>query len=219
MMVAYHGCFDLTYFGDAHFRMLEAPGWIAWRTLIVANFVFLSGLSMSLPRQGIHRSESQRLWQLGACAITVSLATAFLFGDRWIYFGVLHFFFVATLLTKPLRRFPAVLAFLGFLLFVVGWTLGWDIMNPRWINWIGLAGKKPLTEDYAPLLPWLGLLWMGLWAGNRVPALAGPATDQAAEPMPLKRGIAFLGRHSLATYMLHQPMLFALLWLAHGGKA
>lgn len=215
MMVAYHGCYDLTYFGYAHFRMLENPGWIAWRTLIVASFVLLSGLSLSLAREGSQRGTVRRLVQLGACAMLVSAATALLFGPRWIYFGVLHFFFVATLLTLPLRRHPGLLALAGAGLFAAGWTLGWDVMDPRWLNWMGLASHKPPTEDYAPLLPWLGLLWIGFWVGRRFPGLAGPALSPAREAPVLLPGnaITFLGRHSLAAYMLHQPFLFALLFL------
>ncbi|MBU6504974.1 MAG: DUF1624 domain-containing protein [Betaproteobacteria bacterium] len=214
MMVAYHGCYDLTYFGYAHFRMLEDPRWIAWRTVIVASFVLLSGLSMALAREGSRRGFLKRLLQVGGCAALVSMATSLLFGPRWIYFGVLHFFFAATLLTEPLRRYPATLAWAGTALFVAGWTLGWDAMNPRTLNWIGFASQKPFTEDYAPLAPWLGLLWIGFWAGCRFPALAGPTPVAAANPPPaLLRAPLFLGRHSLAAYMLHQPLLFALLFL------
>ncbi len=212
MMVAYHGCYDLTYFGYAHFRMLEDPAWIAWRTLIVMSFVLLSGLSLALAQDGSQRGTARRLAQLGGSALLVSAVTALLFGPRWIYFGVLHFFFAATLLTLPLRRRPGLLALAGLSIVLAGWTLGWDAMNPRWINWIGFASRKPLTEDYAPLAPWLGLLWMAFWAGRRFPELAGPTQGPGTAPSPA-RAAAFLGRHSLAAYLLHQPCLFALIYL------
>ncbi|MDE2344114.1 MAG: DUF1624 domain-containing protein [Betaproteobacteria bacterium] len=214
MMVAYHGCYDLTYFGYAHFRMLEDPRWIAWRTVIVSSFVFVSGFSMALGREGSQRGFGKRLLQVGGCALLVSAATSLLFGPRWIYFGVLHFFFAATLITAPLRRFPGALALAGSALFVAGWTLGWEAMNPRALNWIGFASQKPFTEDYAPLVPWLGMLWIGFWAGNRFPSLAGPAPAGTQKPQsPPTMVTTFLGRHSLAAYMLHQPLLFALLYL------
>jgi uncharacterized membrane protein len=34
------------------------------------------------------------------------------------------------------------------------------------LNWLGLIGYKPITEDYVPLLPWLGVMWWGMAAGN-----------------------------------------------------
>ncbi len=216
MMVAFHGCYDLTYFGYANFHMLESPLWMAWRNLIVGSFVFLAGMSLSLSRAGSQRSELTRLLQLGGCALLVSGATAFLFGPRWIYFGVLHFFVAATLLTRPLLRHATFLGSAGLVIFVLGWSVGFDAMNPRWLNWVGLAAQKPQTEDYAPLIPWLGLLWLGVWARQRFPGLAGPATSRtspAAYTPVLHRATQFLGRHSLAVYMVHQPVLVGLLFL------
>ncbi len=217
MMVAYHGCYDLTYFGYAQFRMLEDPRWILWRSFIVGSFVFLAGVSLGLSRTGSQRGALTRLLQLSGCALLVSAATAVLFGPRWIYFGVLHFFVVATLLTRPLLRHTTFLGSAGLAIFVLGWTMGWDAMNPRWFNWVGLAAQKPQTEDYAPLIPWLGLLWLGVWAEQRFPRLAGPAASRtAASPahtLALQRAGQFLGRHSLLVYMVHQPLLFGLLYL------
>ncbi len=218
MMVAFHGCYDLTYFGYAHFRMLEDPWWTGWRTLIVSSFVLLAGISLSLSRAGSKRSATTRLLQLGACAAVISVATAFLFGARWIYFGVLHFFVVATLVTRPLLRHASVLGVAGLILFALGWVLGFDAMNPAWLNWVGLAAQKPQTEDYAPLIPWLGLFWIGVWAGQRFPGLAGPASATAVRRPNivlhrLSLGTQYLGRHSLAVYMAHQPLLFGILFL------
>jgi len=33
---------------------------------------------------------------------------------------------------------------------------------------LGWITRKPITEDYVPLLPWLGVLWWGLAAGQRL---------------------------------------------------
>ncbi len=218
MMVAFHGCYDLTYFGYAHFRMLEHPFWIGWRTLIVGSFVFLAGVSLTLSRTGSQRSATTRLLQLAGCAALVSGTTAVLFGARWIYFGVLHFFTVATLLTRPLLRHTVFLGAAGLVLFVLGWTVGLDAMNPRGLNWLGFASLKPQTEDYAPLAPWLGLLWLGAWAAARFPGLAGPARSATPPRTPtltqrFSQATQYLGRHSLTVYMVHQPLLFGILFL------
>lgn len=218
MMVAFHGCYDLTYFGYAHFRMLEDPWWTGWRTVIVGSFVLLAGISLTLSRAGSQRGARTRLLQLGGCATLVSAVTAVLFGPRWIYFGVLHFFVVATLVTRPLLRYGPVLGIAGLILFALGWVVRFDAMNPGWLNWVGLAAQKPQTEDYAPLIPWLGLLWIGAWAGQRFPGLAGPSSAATAHPAStvlhrLSLGTQSLGRHSLAIYMAHQPVLFGILFL------
>ena len=39
-------------------------------------------------------------------------------------------------------------------------------LNGRALNWLGLVSRKPFTEDYVPVLPWLGVLWWGLALGQ-----------------------------------------------------
>jgi len=38
-------------------------------------------------------------------------------------------------------------------------------MNAPALNWLGWISQKPITEDYAPLFPWLGVMWWGAAAG------------------------------------------------------
>jgi uncharacterized membrane protein len=102
---------------------------------------------------------------------------------------------------------------------------GLDFLNTRWWNWLGLVSHKPITEDYAPLFPWLGVMCFGLACGQwllRPPArwlaqTVVPSRAWAAVPV---RGLALLGRWSLSYYMLHQPILigaFSLLaWMRQG---
>jgi uncharacterized membrane protein len=86
--------------------------------------------------------------------------------------------------------------------------------DSRWTNWVGLVTRKPVTEDYAPVLPWLGVMCWGLAAGQLLLArrrawLAGPTPA-------LARPLAALGRWSLSFYMVHQPVLIGaiLAWRA-----
>ncbi|HEY8706978.1 MAG TPA: heparan-alpha-glucosaminide N-acetyltransferase domain-containing protein, partial [Burkholderiaceae bacterium] len=73
---------------------------------------------------------------------------------------------------------------------------------------------KPVTEDYVPVLPWLGVMWWGLatgqWVLARRRAWVTGALPERLQPL------AVLGRWSLSFYMLHQPVLIGLLmaWLA-----
>lgn len=203
MMVVFHACYDSTYFGLTHFDMLGSPFWMTWRTLIVSLFVFISGISFTLARgSGVNRRSSQLL--MGALA--VSLVTYVLFGSRWIYFGVLHFYLLAGLLSRPLRRWASWLWLPGLLAIGLG-QLGWSFMDPRALDWIGLAAHKPATEDYAPLLPWIGVFWLGAWVGQT----SGFSFLERRPPQGgLDRGLQTLGRHGLIVYLIHQPILFAL---------
>ncbi len=41
-----------------------------------------------------------------------------------------------------------------------------DVFNSPQLNWLGLITRLPVTEDYVPLLPWLGVMWWGVAAGS-----------------------------------------------------
>jgi uncharacterized membrane protein len=87
--------------------------------------------------------------------------------------------------------------------------------NDSSLNWLGLITHKPITEDYVPLIPWLGVMWWGVAAGMWL-SLHGVGRLSAALPTVLKP-LATLGRWSLSYYMLHQPVmiggLMAVAWL------
>jgi uncharacterized membrane protein len=64
------------------------------------------------------------------------------------------------------------------------------------------------------VLPWLGVMWWGMAAGQSVLARGWmDRLTQATASMPL-RHLAWVGRWSLTWYMVHQPMLIGLLSLA-----
>ena len=75
--------------------------------------------------------------------------------------------------------------------------------------WLGLGTQDPATLDWRPLMPWGGVLLLGLGLAR----LAPPLPNWRARLAPL-RGLAFAGRHSLAVYLIHQPILIGLLYAA-----
>ena len=83
------------------------------------------------------------------------------------------------------------------------------LFDSRWTNWVGLVTRKPVTEDYVPVLPWLGvMLWglaLGQWLLARRRPWIGGALPHALRPL------ALLGRWPLTIYMLHQPILIGAL--------
>ncbi len=211
MMVIFHFCFDLTYWHLAHFEMLSDWRWIGWRNLIVSLFLFLVGVSLVLGREVSARHFWRRWSLIVGSALLISLISWLMFGERFIYFGVLHFIALAQCLGRQGLRLgwlarPVPLCLLACACLLVG-SLGFEAMNPRALNWLGLAANKPLTEDYVPLLPWFGVVLLGMavghWRNGRWP-------DGS---LALLRPLVWLGRNSLAVYLLHQPVLMGSLWL------
>lgn len=212
-MAAYHFGFDLNHFGllQPPQRPHSDPVWVAHRTAILSLFLFCAGVSLAVALQaGQTWPRFWRRWaQVAGCAAAVSLATAVVFPRSWIFFGVLHGMAVMLVLCRlaaPAGRWLWLLGALALLLPHV--VQRPELSTPAW-SWIGLVTHKPLTEDYVPVLPWIGVMLWGLAAGQWLQARR-PQWLQGAIPSAA-RPLALLGRWSLSFYMVHQPVFFALL--------
>ena len=205
-MAAFHFGFDLNHFGWIRQDFYRDPVWTWQRTAIVSLFLFCAGGGQAfavLAGQGAGRFW-KRWNQVAGCALLVSAGSWFMFPDSWISFGVLHGIAVMLLLLRlGLARLPnAALLVLAALAIAAPRLVQWPLFDTRWTNWVGLVTHKPITEDYVPVLPWLGVMLAGFVVTRARPALwAGRA------PRPL----AVLGRWSLSFYMVHQPVLIGAL--------
>jgi uncharacterized membrane protein len=148
-----------------------------------------------------------------------------MFPATFIYFGILHFIFVASLVAMVALRAGApglVLMILGSLAIVVPWLWSSPVFDAPSLQWIGFMTHKPFTEDYVPLFPWLGVVLFGVAAGcflrGRMAKTTGAATAAGIwlDQNPLANGVAWMGRHSLLIYMLHQPVMLGALTLLLG---
>jgi len=224
LMVAFHFCFDLAHFGFARFDFYNDAFWLNFRTVILSLFLLLVGVSLVLATQrGVNAGRfAQRLLRVGGSAALVTLATWWMFGDRFVFFGVLHFIAVVSVLGLLFVRRPVVALVLAVALLIIGNSLQLPWFDqPGW-RWIGLMTHKPATEDYVPLLPWFGVVLAGIFAGDMLSRRGRLQAMNRVLPAghPLVRGLAFSGRHSLLIYLLHQPVLFGVFsaWVAVAGR-
>ena len=216
-MAAFHFGFDLNYFG-----LLQPPHnfhrdalWTTQRVCIVSLFVFCAGLSQAVALQALQggprfaRAFWRRWAQVAGCAVLVSAGSAVMFPRTWIQFGVLHGIAVMLILCRLAAPLRAWLWPLGALCVVLPRVLKLPLFDHPALSWIGLVTRLPVTEDYVPVLPWLGVMLWGLAAGqwllqHRRAVLSAPL-PAALQPL------AVLGRWSLSFYMLHQPVLIGAL--------
>jgi uncharacterized membrane protein len=229
MMVSYHLCYDLAYFRLVRWTpddMLIESGWIEWRNLIVISFLTLVGFSRALST--VFKPSSADFWkrwaQIAGGAILVSAASREFAGDRWIYFGILHFIAVAILLCRVMLlrvRSALWMAALGITAIVAGLLFSTPAFDPTPFNVLGFAAHKPRTEDYVPLFPWIGVVLVGLaggllWKAHDFAPLTALSRLRAAVPAPLQGGLARMGRWSLTIYLVHQPILIGALTVVAG---
>jgi len=238
-MTAFHFCFDLQHFGYLQANFYADPFWTLQRAAIVSLFVFCAGLAQAI---AIHQGHGwPRFWkrwcQIAACALLVSIGSYAMYPNSFIYFGILHGLALMLIVVRCTAHWGRCLWPLGALAVALPWLApaahqampALEVFNTPALNWTGWISRKPITEDYAPLLPWLGLMWWGMAAGRwcistRPQWLAGDCVKAWASAFRpahrLVNGPARLGRWSLSYYMVHQPVLIGALsawaWLSRG---
>jgi uncharacterized membrane protein len=212
-MVAYHFAFDLRFFGVIAADFENGRFWLAARATIVTSFLLLAGISLVLAdRAGVDgRHFLRRIALIALCALAASLASYLIYPQSYIYFGVLHCIALSLLVARPLARRPMTAVVLGVVIVAAGLTIAHPAFDSHLASWIGFGTRKPDTQDYVPLFPWLGVLLLGVGLGHALwHARFRPIAALGRAPRPL----LWMGRHSLAIYMIHQPLLMGLLWLA-----
>ncbi len=211
-MVAYHFAFDLAHLGVTAWNFYRDPFWLHSRTVILSSFLLLAGVSLVLAdRAG---TSTRHFWKhvgrIAACALLVTAATLVVFPRSFIWFGVLHAIAVSLVLARPLVRRPWLALTAGIVVIVAGNVWSAPLFDTRALGWIGFATRRPFTEDYVPLFPWTGVVLVGIGAGH---ALARADFRHVRRLDGAPRMLRVLGRHSLAVYMIHQPILMGIAWI------
>jgi uncharacterized membrane protein len=215
LMILFHLFYDLSFYGFTHQDFIHDLFWRAFRWLIVWIFLLSVGISLVLVHGGGIRwaSVGRRLLFLGTAAAGVSLVTRILFPDSWVYFGILHFILLASLAALPFVGHPLLSLAVG-LAVLLGWSLGWISMEPLFSLLAPRLGLPAFTRDLVPFIPWFGVVLLGVafasagW--HRTPLLVSVEASGRA-----MRTLAFMGRHALAIYLLHLPILFGAVLLLH----
>jgi len=212
-MAAFHACFDLNHFGlIAPQNFYADPVWTWQRAAIVSLFLLTAGAGQSAAvRQPVGRF--WRRWaQIAGCALLVSAGSWLMFPDSWISFGVLHGMAAMLLLVRALqRRSAGVLSVLALAALIAPAVWSHPFFDARWTGWMGLVTHKPRTEDFVPVLPWLGVMLGGFVVGRWM-QVHRPQTWQG--PVPCGAGpLLKLARWPLSFYMLHQLVLIGLILL------
>ena len=223
MVALYHLIFDLDNF--AGYPIESTAGfWAVFADASAFLFVFLVGLSLSISYaragaagsdRGLFGKYLRRGIRIFGYGMLITLV--FRLADYgYVIFGILHLIGLSIILAYPFLRLRYVNLLLGLSLiaagaylraegFIVGGAAG-VLLTP-----IGILPEGLLMPDYRPLLPWFGVVLLGVYSGNA----AYLVWRRKSTPSPAPRAarpLAFLGRHTLLIYLIHQPVLIAALW-------
>lgn len=178
-------------------------------------FVLLSGICVTLGSRTVRRGIIVLLCGLICTLVTWCLAK-FNILSEWIiiWFGVLHCLGICMLLWPLFRRLPLpvlTLLSIGFIAF--GFWLKGQTANFPWLVGLGLTFPGFSSGDYFPLFPNLGYFLLGAVLGKMLYPTKTTLFKKVNSQTPVLRFLQICGRQSLLIYLLHQPVLYALLFL------
>lgn len=213
-MAAYHGLWDLGFLHLTPQNLaLTPPGRLAAHA-IAGAFLLLVGIGLVLANgDGVRwRPFLLRLARIGGAALLITAATWFAFPQSYIFFGILHCIAVSSLLGLPFVFLPAgVTALAAAAVMLAPRLAAHPLFDAPALYFLGLGRGLPDTNDWVPLFPWFGLVLAGIALARLVrPAPAGSRLARWRPRNAAARAAAFAGRHSLAVYLVHQPVLLAL---------
>lgn len=222
-MVFYHAFYLLGYLFNVEAAKTFYYFFMPAEPFYAGAFIFISGIASCLSHSNLIRG-----FKLLGVALAINLVTylAGFFGLQVdIQFGILNLLSVcmilAALFLPIVKKIPPVITLTAAAVLVVltyGVESGYFGFGPfqygisdsvkavPWLFPVGIHDANFYSADYFPLLPWSFVFLGGMAAG--VYAIRGkfPKFMKNQHVRPL----AYVGRHALIVYILHQPILYGI---------
>ena len=223
MMIIFHSVFDLTFFRIVPFNV-SGGFWRYFAYATASLFLLVAGISLTISHaravSNLHgRALAGKFLIRGAgifcCGLLVTVATWWYLQEGFVIFGILHLIGVTIMLSPLFFRFRTWNAVIGIVFIVLGWILA-TVPGPMALLIFGIHPLTFWSIDYTPVFPWMGLVLIGMAAGEF--AYPGGKRRWALPELPARAiaPLTFLGRHSLLIYLVHQPLILLVLYLATG---
>ena len=229
-MIAFHTCWIMSHFGIAiEQETLFGTGFTIWERSICIAFITIAGFSFSLGHDHIRSGLKIFVWGL-----IIMLGTVFLVPGIRIIFGILTFIGTATLLMIPIDKamgkligrsntFAAVIFAAAVLLFLLTYHINIGYIGPAshqillpaglykglFATYIGFMEPGFVSDDYFSVLPWF-FLYMSGYALHKL--INGSKAEDLFYKLKIP-GINTIGRHSLAIYLIHPVVIYAVILL------
>lgn len=206
LMVIFHIIVDLADFFDYPLQYLSGF-WYYEGKMSAILFILLAGLSATLSHSAIYHGLSLLAWGM---ALTVA---SWLFAPLlYIRFGILHLL-GTSLLTWPLihKQKPGTLLLLAISSIALGPYVAKQAVSSSWLLPLGFMPPGFTSMDYYPFFPWYGIFLLGTVVGKTF--YAKPVS--LIPWLKLPKALTGMGRYSLAIYLIHQPIILAVLYLFH----
>lgn len=203
LMLIFHLFFDAHYFGKIS---LEGPFWFYFPRFIGGMFIFISGFTFSIAYKNI-KPVLKRTMRLSLIAVGITFATLIFETDKVVLFGIIHFFALSSFFAIFFIGKPFLSLFVGILFILANLQISEMRIESHHLLWVGIMPYGFKTLDYYPMIPWFGIFLLGKFFGH---FYCKSSSFYRENP------VNFLGRHSLAIYLLQHPIIVLILQLYYG---
>lgn len=223
MMIAYHAAWHAADANGSRSLVLSGA-WLWFQRATGGLFLFLVGIGLAIsysrekrkgtPESGVIRAFAKRGVLLFAMGIALTVGATMLRLGR-LDFGILHLIGAAIALSYPFIRWWTLAPLIGTLIISVGFLLESHRFDTWALVWMGMRPHGYDCLDYYPVAPWYGFVLWGIFLGNAAyPRGQRRWAIRREAPMAVLKPFALLGRYSLVVYVIHLPIILAVLLAA-----
>ena len=203
LMIVFHLFYDLNHFNYIDINIRSGIECHYFRFFILTLFIGTVGISLTLANtNGLKlKAIKIRTLKLLLAATLITITTLFSNPAMWIYFGVIHFILLASLVGLLFVGRPLLSLILGVTILVL---FNLDLISTHWLylQLRELLHLPKYTEDLVRFVPWFGVVLIGIFIGHK------KYFDFNTQENRLTKPLTFLGKHALVIYLVHQPILF-----------
>lgn len=212
-MIIYHGLWDMVNIWNVKIPWFYSDVAHLWQQCICSMFILLSGFCFNFGRRKLKRG-----LLILACSALITLITVVFMSENLILFGILSFFGSAMLIMLPFDRVlknsnPYICLIISLSLFILTKNIAFGGLPNSWYAnlftaYLGLPPRGFVSQDYFPIIPWLFLYIAGyfLFMVFKKHNLLDYLNVLKCKPLE------WIGKRSLVIYMLHQPILYIVLY-------
>ncbi len=222
MMIIYHILYSLNFFDIVKINLYSTP-FRLFLYPIGTTFLLLVGISLTLSffrskhflsKKELYLKFLKRGLMIFLLGLIITIFTWLFLERGFIIFGVLHCIGICIIISIPFLNLKYINLFLGIILVFIGIILRTMVFDFSYFLWLGFIPKGFYTIDYFPLLPWFGVVLIGIFFGNILYKNHKRAfrINDFSKNM-FVNSICFLGKKSLVIYFVHQPIIIIFLYL------
>ncbi|MBI5227512.1 DUF1624 domain-containing protein [Candidatus Micrarchaeota archaeon] len=222
LMIIYHFIFDLNYFGIVQVN-LQNIFLVVFQRIIGVSFLTIVGISMTISENRNKEGYTHHLKRgllLGGVALLITAVTWIYPHDGFIKFGIIHLIALSTIIAPFFFKFGKWNVLFGLVLVGLGLITSGIYVSTPYLFWLGLTSPDYTALDHYPLLPWFGIVLIGIYLGQEIRrreifkkstrtnfSKNLSALEFANSNIIKNRMLETFGKNSLAIYLVHQLIL------------